>query len=502
MTRTVGEALNLHHMLDTPSQPSFSSVCADSLGWQPVRPSSVGLVEQLVEYFGKLVRNHGLRAGARLPSVRALAQSAGVSRDTVVQAYDRLAAKGLIHSRRGSGFYVAAQRTVTAPAVAEAAAAQTVEFDTAYLLRGIFSEDGDGTGSAGCLPASWMDQGLITGAMRAITRQGARAEQGLLSYGLPQGFVPLRQHIASWLQAQEVPAHPELNMMTVGGVTQGLDLIVRCFLRPGDTVLVEDPAWFLIFGRLKYMGVNVVGVPRLPGGPDVQALQSLAQAHQPKLFILNTAVHNPTGLSLSAGVAHEVLRIAERHDFLLVEDDTYADFLGVMPLRLAAMDRLQRVILVGGYSKTLSGGLRVGYIAAKPEYVHRLTDMKLLAGLTSSLPAEQIVHHILADGSYRKHVDRLRERVDRARSRCLRKLEALGCHAEHEPVAGTFAWVDCGVDTEVLARQAALSNLLLAPGLLFSPQQATSSKLRVPVAMADQAAPWKLLEQILAQLRR
>ena len=83
-----------------------------------------------------------------------------------------------------------------------------------------------------------------------------------------------------------------------------------------------------------------------------------------------------------------------------------------------------------------------------------------------------------------------------------RKLEALGCHAEHEPVAGTFAWVDCGVDTEVLARQAALSNLLLAPGLLFSPQQATSSKLRVPVAMADQAAPWKVLEQILAQLRR
>lgn len=86
----------------------------------------------------------------------------------------------------------------------------------------------------------------------------------------------------------------------------------------------------------------------------------------------------------------------------------------------------------------MSGGLRVGYIAAKPEYVHRLTDMKLLAGLTSSLPAEQIVHHILADGSFRKHVDRLRERVDRARGRCLRKLEALGCHAEYEPVAGTL----------------------------------------------------------------
>ncbi|QXZ10897.1 PLP-dependent aminotransferase family protein [Comamonas sp. Y33R10-2] len=493
-------------MLDSESQSLSTQAGAAALsasvswGWQPIRSGSIGLAEQLVEHFGSLVRNHGLRAGVRLPSVRALAQTAGVSRDTVVQAYDRLAAQGLIVSRRGSGFYVASQRSVTAPA--ESVSPQVVEFDTAYLLRGIFGENEDGTGSAGCLPSSWMDQGLITGAMRAITRQGARAEQSLLGYGVPQGFAPLRQHIASYLQAQEVPAHPAMNLMTVAGVTQGLDLIVRCFLRPGDTVLVEDPAWFLIFGRLKYMGVNIVGVPRLPGGPDVLALESLAQEHQPKLFILNTAVHNPTGLSLSAGVAHEVLRIAERHDFLLVEDDTYADFLGAMPLRLAAMDRLQRVILVGGYSKTLSGGLRVGYIAAKPEYVHRLTDMKLLSGLTSSLPAEHIVHHILADGSYRKHVDRLRDRVDRARIRCLRKLEALDCHAVHEPVAGTFAWVDCGVDTEVLARQAALKNLLLAPGVLFSPQQATSRMLRVPVAMADQAAPWMLLEQILKQLRR
>ena len=484
--------------------PPRPALPASTMGWQPLRSSGTGLAEQLVDHFGGLIRNHGLRAGMRLPSVRVLAQDAGVSRDTVVQAYDRLAAQGLLQSRRGSGFYVAAQRRLTVSAAVPFGAAQpapTLQFDTAYLLRGIFSDSGDGTSSAGCLPHSWMDHGLITSAMRAITRQGPRAELGLLGYGTRQGFMPLRQQIASILQSQDVPAHPEQQLMTVGGVTQGLDLIVRCFLRPGDTVLVEDPAWFLIFGRLSISGVNVVGVPRLPGGPDVQALQSLAQVHQPKLFILNTAVHNPTGLSLSAGVAHEVLRIAERHDFLLVEDDTYADFLGSMPLRLAALDRLQRVLLVGGYSKTLSGGLRVGYVAARPEFIDRLTDMKLLAGLTSSLPAEQIVHHILADGSYRKHVDRLRERVDRARHRSLRKLEAMGCYSEHEPLAGTFAWVDCGMDSEILARRAAQDGLLLAPGVLFSPRQSPSRMLRIPVSLADQAHSWTLLETLLVQQR-
>ena len=486
-------------------QTLFPPNPAAAWGWQPVRTGSQPLVEQLVAHFSGRIRNHGLRAGMRLPSVRALAEQAGVSRDTVVQAYDRLAAQGLVQSRRGAGFFVCAQRAAPEAAPAPAATlAQGAAFDTAYLLRGIFREDADGsgpTGNAGCLPASWMDQGLITAALRSILKQGARAEQGLLGYGLPQGFAPLRRQIASTLQAQEVPAHPETQLMTVSGVTHGLDLIVRCFLQPGDTVLVEDPGWFLIFGRLNAMGVNVVGVPRLPGGPDVQALQSLAQQHRPRLFILNTAVHNPTGLSLSAGVAHEVLRIAERHDFLLVEDDTYSEFLGNMPLRLAAMDRLQRVLLVGGYSKTLSGGLRVGYVAARAEFIHRLTDLKLLGGLTSALPSEQIVHRILADGAYRKHVGRLRERVDKARNRCLRQLEALGCPAVHEPVAGTFAWVDCGMDSELLARQATEHGLLLAPGLLFSPRQAPSTLLRISVAMAEQPAAWATLELLLRYRR-
>ena len=485
------------------AQPPASVRAIVGAGWRPLRGSGTALVEQLVEHFGGLIHNHGLRAGMRLPSVRALAESAGVSRDTVVQAYDRLTALGLVQSRRGAGFFVCAQRGVTAPAAATPAngLAQGAAFDTAYLLRGMFRDGAESTGNTGSLPVGWMDQGLITGAMRAIARQGARAEAGLLGYGVPQGFLPLRQQIASLLQAQDVPAHPDTHLMTVSGVTHGLDLIMRCFLRPGDTVLVEEPAWFVIFGRLNSMGMNVIGVPRLPGGPDVAALESLARQHRPKLFILNTAVHNPTGLSLSAGVAHDVLRVAQQHDFLLVEDDTYSEFLGHAPLRLAAMDRLQRVLLVGGYSKTLSSGLRVGYVAARPEIIHQLTDLKLLGGLTSALPGEQIVHRILADGAYRKHVDRLRERVDKARSRCLRRLEALGCHAEHEPVAGTFAWVDCGMDSEVLARHAAAHDLLLAPGVLFSPRQAPSRMLRVQVAMADQPALWKVLERLLGQYR-
>ena len=148
-----------------------------------------------------------------------------------------------------------------------------------------------------------------------------------------------------------MPAHPERNLLTTNGVTHALDLIARHLVKPGDTVLVEDPAWFLIFGRLAAFGARLIGVPRGPDGPDTALLDQLAAEHKPKLFIINSAVHNPTGHTLSAGIAYEILRIAERHDFLVVEDDTYGDLHPGGAMKLAVLDRLRRVILVSGYSR-------------------------------------------------------------------------------------------------------------------------------------------------------
>lgn len=469
--------------------------------WVPVRRGGVPLVDQLAEYIAAQIRNHGLRAGMRLPSVRTMAQNAGLSRFTVVQAYDKLVAQGLVQSRKGSGFYVAAP---VAPPLIRAAGDTRMEadapFDTSFLLRSMFRSDARQArvGSAGLLPAEWLDAEMVASAVRGV---GRALGSGVLDYGDPQGHRGLRQRVASMLQAQDIPAHPDANLLTVAGVTQGLDLIIRALLKPGDTVLVEDPGWFLIFGRLAAYGMRVVGVPRLPDGPDTEALERLAQAFQPRLFILNTAVHNPTGHTLSAGVAHEILRIAERHDFLLAEDDTYADFHPGTPLRLAALDRLDRVMLVGGFSKTLAASLRVGYIAASAERVRRLTDVKLLSGLTTPELGEQVVNRVLAEGRYRRHIVRLRARVDHARNRCMDGLAELGCSYRHAPYAGVFLWVDTGVDTELLARRAAARGVLFAPGVLFSPDQRPSSWMRLPVSMADDPESWATLRAVLRDAR-
>jgi DNA-binding transcriptional MocR family regulator len=466
--------------------------------WRPVRGNDITLAAQLVDALTRRIEDEGLRPGSRLPSIRAMAEQAGVSRFTVVEAYDRLAASGLVQSRRGAGFFVAARGTARSAVMPASPAAldAPARIDIAWLLRSMFREaTGPGMpGGAGLLPPEWLDADMVAGAVRAV---GRTVRNNLLSYGQPQGYPALRQQISALLQGIGVPAHPEHNLLTTSGVTHGLDLIARMLVGPGDAVLVEDPAWFLIFGRLAAVGARVIGVPRTPAGPDVEALERLAAQHRPKLFIVNSVVHNPTGHTLSAGIAYDILRIAERHDFMLVEDDTYSELHPGNAMRLSVLDRLDRVMLVGGFSKMLAPSLRVGYIAAAPPLLEKLAELKMLSGLTSSELGERVIHRILAEGQFRRHVERVRARVDAARERCVKLLLERGFEVPQMPHAGMFIWADCGRDAEGLARAAAARNLLLAPGTLFSPTQAPSTYLRFSASMVDNDAAWRMVADLM-----
>ncbi|MBB2172340.1 PLP-dependent aminotransferase family protein [Gluconacetobacter asukensis] len=465
--------------------------------WQPVRGGDRTLVAQLEDEIAGRIADHVLRPGSRLPSVRRMAEAAGISRFTVIEAYERLVARGLVEPRHGSGYFV--RTRAEAPIIADAASVPCPppsRLDVAWLLRGMF---GDGSpveipAGAGLLPTGWLDAGLVNTAIRAV---GRTADDAFLGYGHPRGYPPLRAQLASLLRSQGIGAHPDQHLMTTAGVTQGLDLILRLLVQPGDTVLVEDPGWFLIFGRLAAYGTRIVGVPRGPEGPDMEALDRLAAAYRPKLFLINSAVHNPTGHTLTASAAYDVLRLAEKHDFLVVEDDTYADFHPDTPIRLAALDRLRRVILVGGYAKTLAAGLRVGMLAASPDLIARLPDLKLLVGLTTPNVGESVVHHLLHEGHYKRHLARVRLRVDEARHRCIEALTECGLTLPHLPYAGMFVWADCGRDSEGVTRRAAEHGVLLAPGSLFSPTQAPSTMLRFTVSIADTPKLWPVLRTIL-----
>lgn len=313
----------------------------------------------------------------------------------------------------------------------------------------------------------------------------------MLGFGSAQGFLPLRQQLQTRLAEIEIGATPD-QLVLVSGITQAIDLISRLCVRPGDAVIVGDPAWFQMFGRFASQGAQLVGMPYTPDGPDLDALENLVQMWRPKMLVINSVLHNPTGTSLSAAQAFRILKLAEAYDFLVVEDDVYGDLCppSYPATRMASLDQLKRVIFLGSYSKTLAANLRVGYIACAPELAKALTDQKMLVGMTTPELNERVLYKVLTEGHYRRHVERLRARLDGVRDKTARMLERSGMRLFTMPAAGMFLWADTGVDSDALAAAAHEEGFLLTPGSLFSPQQSPSTWTRFNVAnCGDPALP-------------
>lgn len=442
------------------------------------------LVDQIVQWYGARVDDRSLRPGTRLPSIRQFAQQHQVSRFTVVEAYDRLVARGFAESRRGAGFYVLEREHLrsTHPARPWAELPQP-RIDVVWLLRNMFRQmPARDMPGGGTLPRDWLDESLIESSLRSVAKSRAGS---LVDYGQPQGYAPLRQQLQLKLDDLGIAAPPEQILMT-HGVTQALDLIAQHMLKPGDVVLVDEPSWFVMFGRFALLGATIIGVPRTPSGPDCARLRELAKLHKPRMFVVMSALHNPTSTSMNAACAYQVLKIAAEFDFLLVEDDVYGDLhspqSAAAGIRLAALDQLQRVIYLSGFAKTLSANLRVGFAAGPPDLIRRLTDLKMLVGLTTPELGERVVYRILSQGHYRRHLDRLRARLGRVRDTTIRELERVGLKLFADTSAGMFVWMDAAQDTNVLAQVLMESGYLLAPGALFMPDQRPSTWLRFNVA--------------------
>lgn len=443
--------------------------------------SALPLVDQIVGGIRARIEDRVLRPGMRLPPIRGFAEGHGVSRFTVVEAYDRLVALGYLRSRRGSGFYVEAREHAAsaAPVMGQVARA----FDTAGVLhRSLEEGSGHLKVGVGWLPPQWHDEPGLRRHLRAL----ARAPKAKVTcYGTPQGYAPLREQIRVKLAELDIGATPGQIVLT-HGATQALDILARYLLRPGDCVFVDDPGYWNLFANLRLYGVNLVGVPWTRQGPDPAALEALLAEHRPKAFFTHSVLHNPTGCDLSPAHAFRILQLADRHDFLVIEDDTYSDFHPGPATRLATLDQLRRVVYVSSFSKTLSANLRVGFLACHPDLAAELTDIKIVTSVSTSEFAEQLVLEMLTEGHYRKHVERVRGRLLEATGRTLRLLERHGFAVHAEPAGGMFLWAAApGIgDAAQLAGRGAQAGIMLAPGHIFRPQLQPSPYLRFNVAYA------------------
>lgn len=370
--------------------------------------------------------------GARIPSVRAMARALQLSVSTVLEAYERLMAEGLLNSRPGSGFYVAGP---VAPLVlTELAPRLDREVDPLWISRQSLETASDAM-KPGCgwLPAAWMYEAGMRKALRTLARSDTVK---LTDYASPLGHPPLRQFLSRRLAGTGIEAPADHIMLTESG-THAIDLICRFLLQPGDTVLVDDPCYFNFHALLKAHRVNIVSVPYTAVGPDIEAFGAALREHAPRLYITNAGIHNPTGASLSPVTAHRLLKLADSSSLVIVEDEIFADFEATPAPRLAAFDGLSRVIQIGSFSKTISASIRCGYIAARGEWIESLVDLKIATTFGGGRLGADIIYQAITDSGYRKHMEGVRQRLAQAMTTTVARLRALGIEPWITPQACT-----------------------------------------------------------------
>ncbi len=448
------------------------------------RDSSVPLVDQIVGRLSALIQDGQLATGTRLPSIRKLAALIGASPFTVVDAYDRLVARGLVASRAGRGFYVASRAVGVALAVIEAVPDPGTDA-LAFLRAGIADPTCLIAAGSGFLPDSWVQE-LTGGAVLSRLARSRRPQ--LWATCPPQGLRELREQIIGKLQRQGIAAGMD-NLVTTIGASQAFDLLCRSLLAAGDAVLVEDPGYFGLFEQLRAHHVRLIPVPRRADGPDLEALEEACRAHRPRAFFVQTLLHNPTGTSMEAARAHRLLSLAEQYGFTIIEDDTYGDLYEGPGVRLAQIDGFRHVVYVGSFTKLIGPALRVGFIATHPGLIAELIQRKVLAILSASTLAEAIVAEVLDGGRYRRHIERVRARLARLRADSQRSLSRIGIGFDNDEGAGIFLWGELpqATDMDQLVRDARGRAILLAKGALFSPSKTNIPRLRFNVAHS--AAP-------------
>lgn len=447
--------------------------------------------QQIAAYYRAEIEAGRLGVGERLPTIRELARSAGVNRDTVALAYDDLARAGLIESTVGRGTFVRRPESVaTAPS-----------FDP--VLSPLVERLLDGERSrvryaapAGTVPLHSLvpDPSLypVDEFRRALNRVLADEGGDLLRYGVPQGDLALRAALATRLRDHGMAIEAERIVLTQGA-SEGIALAMRLFAVPGDSVAVEEPTYHNVLGALAALGLRAAPVPMRDGAPDLVALERTLERPDVKLFYTMPTFHNPLGTSTDLAHRRALLAVAAKAGKPIVEDAYEMDlrYAGKPVPPLAALDARGLVVQLFSFSKSLFPGVRVGSIAASGRAFDALIPLKHATDLGGSPVLQAALARFVASGAYDRHLTKVR-RALRARRDAM--LETLASEMPDgvtwtEPEGGLQLWVELpgAIDTADLLPDAVRAGVLFAPGFQFRHDRRPSSGLRLSLALADEA---------------
>ncbi len=367
---------------------------------------------------------------------------------------------------------------------------------------------------AGGFPDSAMFdvQGIREASERALRDEPGAA----LQYGATEGYNPLREQLAAFMQSKGVAGLRADELIVTTGSQQALDLVGKTLLDPQDTVLVESPTFLATIQCFRLYGPTVLGMPIDEDGVDVDALEQMIQQHRPKLVYLVPTFGNPSGAMTSLQRRLRVLELAVKYQTVVVEDDPYGDlyFAEAPPPSLLALSAQvpgsrDWLVYCGSLSKVLSPGLRIGWMVAPAALLARATMCKQFSDAHTSTFAQATAAQYLQAGRMPATLKNVRQ-VYAGRSRAM--CEALRVHlgeglSFHEPMGGLFVWAQLTgktghtKDGNLLAKRAIEKGVAFVPGAPFFADKPDNSTIRLSFATADESKIAEGIERLGAALR-
>ena len=424
-------------------------------------------------------------AGQQMPSTRVLAADLGLSRNTVLHAFEQLKVEGYLEGATGSGTYVARALPEQMLQARRVIPSKRTERS---LARGWsrFGSQITGEGAKAIRPALFrpfqpgfpaLDYFPFNTWMKLANRQRKADVGRLLGYGTARGYEPLRKAIASYLAvARGVRCEPE-QVLIVSGTQQALDLTARLLLDPGDPVLVEEPSYRGAHAVFEAAGARLIPVPVDEHGMNLARI-SISSSKASRLVYTTPSHQFPLGTTMSIARRLEWVNWAAQSGVWILEDDYDSEFrYSSRPLpALQSLDRAGCVILLGTFSKVLFPALRLGYLVAPPDLVEGFVKAKAITDFHCPLLEQALLAEFMEEGHFSRHIRRMRtlylERLDTMLGAIRDETE--GSLDIERPDAGMHVLARLGahMDDEVIARAAAsvgvscipLSSCYIGPG--------------------------------------
>jgi GntR family transcriptional regulator / MocR family aminotransferase len=440
--------------------------------------SSVPLTLQIIRTISSEVRRGRLRPGALLPGSRTLARSLGVSRNTVFAAYEELEAEGWLQSSPTRGTFVSEDLPDSSPrgrpAEPRSKRADRIGFD----LESIDLAPLDATVGRGAL--RW-DFGLpdtrlapVDALARAYSRVLRKHGRTVLQYDrYAEVDSPLESVYAAMLSSTRGLAVDASQVVLTRGSQMGLYLVVRALVRPGDVVAVEHPGYVRMWELLRAAGARVVPIAVDRHGIDVGALEEVSRSQAIRAVALTPHHQFPTTVTMSIARRLELLELARKKRFAIIEDDFDHEFRyeGHPVLPIAAADDSGIVVYVSSLSKILAPGLRCGHVVAPAPLSKQLRQLRKLIDIQGDQALDWALAELFEDGEVQRHVNRARRIYRARRDRLAEALERRlgGIVRFNLPSGGLALWVsiDPAIDVELWAERARAVGLLFRTGRIF-----------------------------------